>query len=62
MNISSFWRVASVAAILGSPAAMAQDDLIDYLVTECESDIANFCSQVTHNRGIILPLLHSTNL
>ena len=54
MTISSFWRVAAVAAILGSPAAMAQDDLIDYLVTECESDIANFCSQVTPGNGRLL--------
>ena len=54
MNIPTFWRVASLAAILGSPAALAQDDLIDYLVTECESDIANYCSQVTPGNGRLL--------
>ena len=32
----------------------AQDDLIDYVLDSCESDINNFCSQVTPGEGRLL--------
>jgi hypothetical protein len=46
--------IASTFILVSSPAAFAQDNLVDYLVTECESDIETFCSQVTPGNGRLL--------
>lgn len=47
------WLIATAATFTG-PSAFAQDSLIDYLVTACDSDIKNYCSQVTPGNGRIL--------
>lgn len=54
MNTLKTFLTASVIIIVSSPVAVAQDNLIDYLVTECESDIANYCGQVTPGNGRLL--------
>jgi hypothetical protein len=46
--------VAAGAAALSISCAFAQDDLVEYLVTECESDIASYCAQVTPGNGRLL--------
>lgn len=46
--------IASILIAVCSPAALAQDNLVEYLATECESDIENFCSQVTPGNGRLL--------
>lgn len=40
--------------ILFCANASAQDDLIEYLVSSCESDIETYCSQVTPGNGRML--------
>lgn len=45
--------IATAVTFVGS-SAFAQDSLIDYLVTSCESDIKNYCSQVTPGEGRML--------
>lgn len=47
------WLFA-IAAMFSGPGAMAQEDLIDYLMTECQSDLENYCSQVTPGNGRLL--------
>jgi Golgi apparatus protein 1 len=54
MNQLKMGLIASIAIFSGSPGAFAQDDLIDYLVTECEGDIENYCSKVTPGNGRLL--------
>jgi len=46
--------VAAALAIFSSPAALAQDTIIEHLVLACESDIENYCSQVTPGNGRML--------
>ncbi len=41
-------------ALLASFPAAAQEDLLDYLVTECEADLEQFCSTVNPGEGRIL--------
>ena len=47
------WTVAALA-IFASPAALAQDTLVEHLVIACESDIENYCSKVTPGNGRLL--------
>ena len=47
------WAVIA-AAIFTVPGALAQDSLVDYLIDACESDIENYCSQVTPGNGRLL--------
>jgi hypothetical protein len=47
-------RLLATAAIFSGPGAMAQDNVIDYLVTECQSDLETYCSQVTPGNGRLL--------
>ena len=54
MNNQMLRLFASMALFATIPGAFAQDDLIDYLVTECEGDIENYCSQVTPGNGRLL--------
>jgi hypothetical protein len=54
MNKLILGLIASTAIFATIPGAFAQDDLIDYLVTECEGDIENYCSQVTPGNGRLL--------
>ena len=46
--------VAAALAIFASPAALAQDTLVEHLVLACESDIENYCSKVTPGNGRML--------
>jgi Golgi apparatus protein 1 len=41
-------------ALLMSFPAVAQEDLLDYLATECEADLEQFCSTVNPGEGRIL--------
>ena len=43
-----------VAAFVAGPLATAEETLVDYLVTACETDIENYCSQVTPGNGRLL--------
>ncbi len=43
----------AVAFVAGS-LATAEETLVDYLVTACETDIENYCSQVTPGNGRLL--------
>ena len=47
------WTAAALA-IFASPAALAQDTLVEHLVLACESDIENYCSKVTPGNGRLL--------
>ena len=53
MNIKVIWTAAALA-IVASPAALAQDTLVEHLVLACESDIENYCSKVTPGNGRLL--------
>ena len=53
MNRKVLW-VAAAMAMFVSPAALAQDAIIDHLILACESDLENFCSQVTPGEGRLL--------
>jgi hypothetical protein len=44
---------AVIAVLLGSNA-LAQNTLVDHLVAACESDLENYCSQVTPGNGRLL--------
>jgi len=43
-----------VAAFVVGPLATAEETLVDYLVMACETDIENYCSQVTPGHGRLL--------
>ena len=41
-------------AFIAGPVATAEETLVEYLVTACETDIENYCSQVTPGNGRLL--------
>jgi hypothetical protein len=45
--------MAAIAMFAGS-SALAQETLLEHLVTACESDLENYCSQVTPGNGRLL--------
>jgi len=47
------WLTCTVGLFISSHS-MAQDSLIDHLVKACETDIQNYCSQVTPGNGRML--------
>ena len=48
-------RILLVAvALVAGPVATAEESLVEYLVTACETDIENYCSQVTPGNGRLL--------
>jgi len=48
-------RIVFVAvALIAGPIATAEETLVEYLVTACETDIENYCSQVTPGNGRLL--------
>ena len=48
-------KLALVALVLSIAApAMAQDSLLEYVVTSCEADLKQYCSQVTPGEGRLL--------
>ena len=46
--------IITLAALFAAPQAPAQDTLIDYLVESCQTDLAQYCSQVTPGNGRLL--------
>ena len=46
--------VLFTVAFLAGPIANAEETLVEYLVTACETDIENYCSQVTPGNGRLL--------
>ncbi len=53
MKKKMIWLTVAVVVITG-PNVLAQDTLIDHLIDACESDIQNYCSQVTPGNGRLL--------
>ena len=53
MNKKMIWVTVALAIFTG-PAALAQDTIVEHLVLACESDIENYCSQVTPGNGRLL--------
>lgn len=45
---------AGIFAVAFAVPAFAQDSLLEYVVTSCEADIQQFCSQVTPGEGRLL--------
>ncbi len=45
---------AGIFAVAFAAPAFAQDSLLDYVVTSCEADIKQYCSQVTPGEGRLL--------
>ena len=43
-----------VLALAAAAPAMAQDSLLEYVMTSCEGDIKQYCSQVTPGEGRVL--------
>ena len=41
-------------AFMAGPVATAEETLVEYLVTACETDIENYCNQVTPGNGRLL--------
>ncbi len=46
--------VTVALAIFTGPNAFAQETLVEHLINACESDIENYCSQVTPGNGRLL--------
>ena len=46
--------IAATITIFTGSNAFAQETLIDHLVSACESDLKNYCSQVTPGNGRLL--------
>ena len=53
MKTFNIW-LAAMMAVMVTPAVFAQDSLVENLIMECESDIQNYCSQVTPGNGRLL--------
>ncbi len=53
MRIRISIALIAVAFVTG-PIATAEESLVEYLVTACETDIENYCSQVTPGNGRLL--------
>jgi len=45
--------------LMGATGAWAQGDIIDDVVTGCEMEIANYCSQVTPGEGRLLACFYA---
>ena len=43
-----------VLALAAATPAMAQDSLLEYVLTSCEADLKQYCSQVTPGEGRLL--------
>jgi hypothetical protein len=43
-----------VLAVAAAAPAVAQDSLLEYVLTSCEADIKQYCSQVTPGEGRLL--------
>ncbi|HSN52754.1 MAG TPA: cysteine rich repeat-containing protein [Woeseiaceae bacterium] len=45
---------AGIFAVAFAAPALSQDSLLEYVVTSCEADIKQYCSQVTPGEGRLL--------
>lgn len=46
--------VLGIFALSAAAPAMAQDSLLEYVLTSCEADLKQYCSQVTPGEGRLL--------
>ena len=46
--------ITAAIAMFAGASALAQETLIEHLVTACETDLENYCSQVTPGNGRLL--------
>ena len=46
--------VLGIFAVSAAAPAMAQDTLLEYVLTSCEADLKQYCSQVTPGQGRLL--------
>jgi len=46
--------MAAAAALFAGSSALAQETLLEHVVTACETDLQNYCSQVTPGNGRLL--------
>ena len=53
MNKKMLWLTVAVV-IMSGPNVLAQETLIEHLVDACNSDIQNYCNQVTPGNGRLL--------
>ena len=53
MKMGMIWTTF-VVAVFGGSQVLAQETLVEHLVAACESDIENYCSQVTPGNGRLL--------
>ena len=53
MKKKMIWTVVTFAMFAGSNV-LAQESVVDHLISACESDIENYCSQVTPGEGRML--------
>ena len=47
-------RALGILAVAVAAPAFAQDSLLEYVVTSCEADLKQYCSQVTPGEGRLL--------
>ena len=53
MRKTTIGIIAAIAMCAGS-SALAQETLLEHLVTACEADLENYCGQVTPGNGRLL--------
>ena len=53
MKKKMIWAIVTLAMFAGSNV-LAQESVVDHLISACESDIENYCSQVTPGEGRML--------
>lgn len=46
--------VIGILAVSAAAPAVAQDSLLEYVMTSCEADLKQYCSQVTPGQGRLL--------
>ena len=46
--------VIGILAVAAAAPAVAQDSLLEYVLTSCEADLKQYCSQVTPGQGRLL--------
>jgi hypothetical protein len=50
VNKKIVWA-AVAATIISGPGVLAEESVIDHLINSCQTDIENYCSQVTPGEG-----------
>ena len=56
---SVFLSLATAALLIGGPTASAQQDLVETIVTGCETELKTYCKGVTPGEGRILSCLYA---